>query len=240
MEGNSKIILAHSELDFSDKFAGALETCGYEVSVVKSLQDVAKKIEASGIKYSMVGFPLDQVSLSEVNFFDNFMQTSDLETTKLFAVTSKNTQFSPVALQKIKILKPRDFIKESSSAEEILFRLSNILFEESGLRKNSRSLCNAVVHCDYMQDFFDAQAFTISRDGIFIKTDRTFPLDAKVFMTFSLPESKNNFATMGNILYTIGEKSPKPRISPPGSGIFFVDLEDESRDKIDDFVRQNA
>jgi hypothetical protein len=239
MEGNNRIILAHSEVDFSGRFADTLEECGYEVSTVKSLNDIAKKIEASGIDYSLVGFPLDEVTIAQANYFESFIGSKN-NNSKIFAVISGQTVFSPVALEKIKRLRPRDFINQACTKEELLFKLSNILFEESGRRKNARWICNSVIHCDYKQDFFDAEAFTISRDGVFIKTDRAFPRDAKMFLNFRLPEDDFSFATMGTVLYSIGESSPKPRISPKGAGVYFVDLEPEARDRIDDFVRSSA
>ena len=237
MGGTGKIIIAHSNQDFCENFAQALEGCGYEVSVVKSLKDIIKKTEASGSSYRLVGVPLEEMSVADSSIFEKFMADEHQRETKVFAVISKSTKFSQVVLEKVKILKPRDFIVENSPTEEIVFRLNNILFEENGVRKNYRALVNIVVHCDYMQDFFDTESFTISRDGIYLKTERNLPRDANLFITFRLPAGNRDFATMGNVLYTITPNSPKPRISPPGSALYFVDLKSDERDLIDESIR---
>lgn len=234
------IILAHSNMEFSNRFAETLENCGWEVSVVNSLSDIIKKIEASGRRYDLLGLPLEGSSIKDVNLLDRFMEERGLEETKLFAVINGSTRYSNAMLEKIKTLRPKDFISEDSTADEIMFRISNILYEEQSIRKNYRALLNTVVHCDHMQDFFDAESFTVSRDGMFIKTNRKLPPKTKLFLNFTLHPNGKNYATLGDILYSIDDRSPKPRISPQGSGIFFVDLTDEERDNIDRYIRGQA
>lgn len=236
MEGTNKIILAHSELDFSNRFAGTLEKCGWEVSVVKSARDIVKKIEASGINYGLIGVAIDQVNLREVTKLEEYLKLIGSKS-KIFAVTAPKMSFSQVVLAKIKSLKPRDFISESYSSDEIIFRLNNVMYEKSDMRKNYRALIKTLVHCDYKQDFFDAESFTLSKDGLFIKTDKALKRDQSLFLTFQLPEDGGEFSTMGNILYQIDESTPKPRISPNGCGVYFVDLENEARESIDRYVK---
>lgn len=240
MEGKGKIILAHENYDFTDKFAKAVESCGYEVNVVKSPADIVKKIEASGNTYDLIGLPFDSASLRDVSILENFLDSPERKDTKLFAIMPKSARFSQTVLAKIKALKPLDFISESSSSDEIVFRLSNILFEDMGQRKNFRALMNMTVHCDYMQDFFDAESFTISKDGMFLKTNRQLPRGTKIFLNFSLPNNGKDFSTMGNIIYSINPQTPKPRISPPGAGVYFVDLNNDERKYIDKHIRGSA
>ena len=122
----------------------------------------------------------------------------------------------------------------------MLFRLNNILFEGIGTRRNYRILLNMTVHCDYRQDSFDAESFTVSRDGIFIKTNKSLPKGSNLFLTFKLPSNGHDFATMGNTLYSISKSTPQPRISPPGAGLFFVDLDSDDRDYIDRYIKGTA
>ena len=240
MEGTEKVLLAHSNDEFSSHFSMTLGNCGWGVSCVKSIKEMIKTLESSEDFFRLVGIPLEDIALDEVGSIGEILEEPRFKETKIFAVIAASTRFSQVILEKIKTLKPRDFVSENCTSDEIVFRLNNVLYEDNGIRKNYRALVKMTVHCDYMQDFFDAESFTISKDGIFLKTDRTFPADAKIFLTFKLPISQKDFATMGSLLYSINDSSPKPRVSPPGSGLYFVDLNNEERDSIDRYVRGSA
>jgi hypothetical protein len=240
MGGTSKIIIAHSNLDFCDNFAQHLEKCGFDVSVVKSSKDIIKKSQAAGVSYDLIGVPLEEMTVADASIFEKFMSEDAQTESKVFAIIASSTRFSQVVLEKIKTVKPRDFITETSSKDEIVFRLNNIIFETKGVRKNFRAVINLAVHCDYMQDFFETESFTLSRDGIFLKTDRSFEKDSRLFMTFNLPSNGKNFATMGNVLYSISKDSPRPRITPPGLALYFVDLDGDERETIDRYIRGTA
>lgn len=236
VDNRHKILVGLPDIDYSLKLAESLENIGFDVSIVNTARDIIRKVEACGIDYCMMGLSLEETGLKDIVKLNIFLEQSGISP-KLFAITRSKEGEDRMLSEKMRVFNPKGIIDRSFSSDEIAFKLNNIVYEDKGNRKNCRGLVKTTVYCDYKQHMFTAESFTLSRDGIFLKSQRRFNKDSNIFLDFKLPGRDENFSTMGNILYSINDATPKPRISPKGMGVYFIDLDQPSRKLIDEYVR---
>jgi type IV pilus assembly protein PilZ len=92
-----------------------------------------------------------------------------------------------------------------------------------------------VVRVDYktVDELFSEFARNINEGGVFVETDTPSELGSSVAMQFQIPGSQEPIQVMGRVV-RVSEGSLQ---DPPGMGIEFEDLDDQSRDLINGLVR---
>jgi len=92
-----------------------------------------------------------------------------------------------------------------------------------------------VVRVDYktVDELFSEFARNINEGGVFVETDAPSELGSSVAMQFQIPGSQEPIQVMGRVV-RVSEGNLQ---DPPGMGIEFEDLDDQSRDLINGLVR---
>ncbi len=141
-------------------------------------------------------------------------------------------------------------VRSDSTPEEIFFLLNRAIFhEKKGFKRNPRISVNIPVELRTEERILHTHASLLSRDGIFIVTINPLPKGAGCELRFSIPEIKGEFRTKGRVLYNIPVNkelniisSPdnpfKRLVSHPGMAIFFVDMPEDDRRLIDEYIKK--
>lgn len=92
-----------------------------------------------------------------------------------------------------------------------------------------------VVRVDYktVDELFSEFARNINEGGVFVETDTPSDLGSSVAMQFQIPGSHEPILVMGRVVRV----SEGDLQDPPGMGIEFEDLDEQSRDLINGLVR---
>ncbi len=108
-------------------------------------------------------------------------------------------------------------------------------FEEK--RSDERVLTEIKLKVKSTDGFVQKYAEDISKGGIFIKTDKPLPFDAKVKILLELPDSEE-IELDGRVVYILSEEEAKAMMRSPGMGIQFVDVSPEVRKKLEDLIEE--
>jgi type IV pilus assembly protein PilZ len=92
-----------------------------------------------------------------------------------------------------------------------------------------------LVRVDYktVDELFSEFARNINEGGLFVETDTPPEIGASVALQFKIPGSDDPIQVMGRVVRV----SPGDMQEPPGIGIEFENLDDQSRNLINDLVR---
>lgn len=82
--------------------------------------------------------------------------------------------------------------------------------------------------------FIKSYMINVSNGGIFIKTDKPLPLDTMVMVKMNLPGDTNTMDIQARVVWR--NPSGANNMFPHGMGIQFVKMDDEHRQKIQNFV----
>ena len=93
-----------------------------------------------------------------------------------------------------------------------------------------------VVRGDYktVDELFSEFARNINEGGVFVETETPSEMGSSVAMQFQIPGSHDPIEVMGRVVRV----SEGDLQDPPGMGIEFEDLDDQSRDLINGLVRE--
>ncbi len=101
-------------------------------------------------------------------------------------------------------------------------------------REDERIDTNIEIQFKEKGSFTRSYMLNVSNGGLFIKTTQPLPLEAKVNLLVTLPETSEAMNIIGRVVWI----NPKAgdNIFPPGMGIQFLDLSKEHKDIIKAFV----
>jgi type IV pilus assembly protein PilZ len=93
-----------------------------------------------------------------------------------------------------------------------------------------------VVRVDYktVDELFSEFARNINEGGLFVETDSPPAIGASVALEFQIPGSDEPIQVMGRVVRVVGGDHKEG----PGMGIEFENLDNQSRDLINELVRQ--
>ncbi|HEY4716607.1 MAG TPA: TIGR02266 family protein [bacterium] len=78
----------------------------------------------------------------------------------------------------------------------------------------------------------------ISAGGAFLESDLLLERGTKVYLEFTLPNTQNLIIVKSSVIW-IKEDGDDPSVSASGMGIKFVNLDDESRKLITQYIREH-
>jgi uncharacterized protein (TIGR02266 family) len=107
--------------------------------------------------------------------------------------------------------------------------------ESADRRKSPRT--QAVIPVDYsaVDAFFSEFTTNINEGGMFVGTDQPHPVDTVVTLRFRLPGSSEPCEVTGRVVWV--REAPDDE-GPRGMGIEFETLDDGTRSRINDLVRE--
>jgi len=100
-------------------------------------------------------------------------------------------------------------------------------------RRFERTDCVVRVAYKTVDELFSEFARNINEGGLFVETDSPTAVGSLVALEFNIPGSAEPIQVMGRVVRT----SDGDRDEPPGMGIEFENLDRQSRDLINDLVR---
>jgi uncharacterized protein (TIGR02266 family) len=129
------------------------------------------------------------------------------------------------------------FLKKSTPIEEFIFLVRTVLFPKEKLsRKHPRIVVNMPINFQIDNTRFYGHSFTLSEDGIFIRTEYVPMLNTPVRVSFTLPGSSRKIEC-GSLVVWLNAYAPgKTESIPFGMGLRFTDIRDEDRSTITEFV----
>lgn len=102
-------------------------------------------------------------------------------------------------------------------------------------REHTRVVLKTSVHLASESNFYTGFSDNISEGGIFIATYNHAPLGTKLSLEFSLPDDGPAIRVEGEVRW-LREFNPDSD-APPGMGFRFLELDDESRSRVERFCR---
>ena len=104
-----------------------------------------------------------------------------------------------------------------------------------GAERRRSNRVGLLVRVDYktVDELFSEFARNINEGGLFVETDTPPEIDSSVALQFAIPGSEDPIQVMGRVVRISGGD----RHEPPGIGIEFEDLNQQSRELIDELVR---
>ena len=104
-----------------------------------------------------------------------------------------------------------------------------------GTERRRSDRVDLVVRVDYktVDELFSEFARNINEGGVFVETDTPPEIGSSVALQFKIPGSQDPIQVMGRVVRI----APGDVHEPPGVGIEFEDLDDQSRNLINDLVR---
>ena len=107
--------------------------------------------------------------------------------------------------------------------------------ESRDLERRRSNRVGLLVRVDYktVDELFSEFARNINEGGVFVETDAPLEVGAGVALQFQIPGSDEPIQVMGRVVRV----SPGDTSEPPGIGIEFEDLDHQSRNLINDLVR---
>jgi anti-sigma B factor antagonist len=84
---------------------------------------------------------------------------------------------------------------------------------------------------------FEGQVLNISAAGLYIFTHSTFPINAILDMTFTIPKASDALEAAGRVSW-LSDKDIQPHYYP-GMGVSFIHLNGEKEQSIIDFIEKN-
>ena len=102
-------------------------------------------------------------------------------------------------------------------------------------RKSPRT--EAVIPVDYstVDAFFSEFTTNINEGGMFVGTDQPHPIDTEVTLQFRLPGREAPCSVKGRVVWVREQADGE---GPRGMGIEFETLDDETRTRINELVRE--
>lgn len=136
-------------------------------------------------------------------------------------------------------------ITGSTTPEDISFLVNKALFYDKMLKRNPRVPVSLQVVLRAGVKVVNTNVSLLSRDGMFIVTLSPLPPNSVCRLRFELPGRV--METEAKVLYNISinkdlniiadPKDPFKRlVSHPGMAVFFLDLTEEDRQRIDDYI----
>jgi uncharacterized protein (TIGR02266 family) len=102
-------------------------------------------------------------------------------------------------------------------------------------REHTRVVLKTSVHMASESNFYTGFTDNISEGGIFIATYNHAPLGTKLTLEFSLPDEGPPIRVEGEVRW-LREFNPSSEVSP-GMGFRFCDIDDESKNRVENFCR---
>ncbi|MFC2173895.1 PilZ domain-containing protein, partial [Acidobacteriota bacterium] len=128
------------------------------------------------------------------------------------------------------------FLKKSTRPEEILFWVRSILFPKDEFSRRFPRIIVELPIAFWVGDVeFTGHSFTLSEDGIFIKTRFVTHLNTHVKLKFTIPP-EHDVVTESIVVWVNDFKPSKSEAIPFGMGLRFVDLHADHRLSIKQFV----
>jgi CheY-like chemotaxis protein len=233
MAHKKRILLADDSEYFRREFSVILREDGFEVMTARDGEEAVQA--AQGVK----GIDLLIVNLEMPGIlgFEVIKKIRRLRNAPSMPVLALSGSFEKSningMLQNLTVVR---FLKKSTRPEEILFWVRSILFPKDKFsRRFPRIIVDFPITFWVGQAEFTGHSFTLSEDGVFIKTRFVTHLNTHARLTFTIPPD-HAINTDSIVVWVNDFKPSKSEAIPFGMGLRFLDITTEDRKAIKQFV----
>jgi uncharacterized protein (TIGR02266 family) len=136
----------------------------------------------------------------------------------------------------------QDYLTVSQSPEEILFKINEMIYSQAGsdTRKNLRVPISIPVRYQVGGESFEGDTYTLSRDGVFIKTPEPPEENALVRLRMNLPGEDREIEAEGQVIKSTAFEDALSGGAVSGMAVVFSKIREVDRRKILRFVKARA
>jgi len=227
--GQSLILAGQSEA-FKTVLKATLEDCGFKVGLSSGGSAAADEVFVYEIK--------DRPDIESIS--EKMGQKPYLVFDCVGLDTSAFDEFKEGGLVGV--------LTEASSPEEISLLVNSAFFRIRMIKRNPRATVSMPVEIRAASRSIKTTASSLSRDGLFAVTLNPLPQNTVCEVSFSDPVSGEKLTTGARVLYSISINkdlsiisSPvdpfKRIVTHPGMALLFLDLPEQNRVRLEDYVR---
>ena len=130
----------------------------------------------------------------------------------------------------------------SNSPEEVLFKINEFLYnpDEGRTRKNVRVPISLPVNYTVGDKAFNGLSYTLSQEGLFLKSPEPLPEDTKVTLELTLPGEEKRIVIEGEVIHRTSLNEARQQSGISGMVVVFRKIKGQDQRRIDRFVRSQA
>jgi len=130
----------------------------------------------------------------------------------------------------------------SSSPEEILFKINEMIYSQAGsyTRKNLRVPISIPISYQVRGKSFEGDTYTLSQDGVFIKTLEPLEENTLVSLRLNLPGEGREIEAEGRVINSTALKDALSSGGVSGMAVVFCKIKEVDRRRVHRFVKARA
>lgn len=139
-------------------------------------------------------------------------------------------------------LRIQKYLTSSSSPEEMLFKINEMIYSQaaSSSRKNLRVPVSIPVDYRIEDNDFKADTYTLSQDGLFIKTPEPLEKDSSISLKLNLPGDSKEIKAEGKVIGSMSLDDAVGGGALSGMAVVFRKIKQEDRKRIRRYVKARA
>ena len=136
----------------------------------------------------------------------------------------------------------QQYLGSSKAPEEILFKLNEFLYGQQFqiLRRNPRIPANFPLVWKIRDKEKIGSSYTISREGMFIKTPEPARAKSSMEIRFCLPGQSSDIALKGEVLTSVSMKEAMNKGLVSGMAVVFKEIDPVCQKMLDDFIQERS
>jgi len=226
----------NSFLNQSKQFSRKLKR---EILTTNNIEQLLELIKTKGDSIDIVALNIDSYKIWQIKSIRETISEKGFSHIKILSISSPTTKVSMATLEKIRHLNPLGLINKSHDTTKTLARIIAVIFDDNPQRRNPRAILQFPVTCKCAGKKFEAVSHSLSRDGIFVVTNQCFTPEDPIEITFSIPVYEKVIKTKCKFLYALIDEDKAFRVAPSGVGLLFLDLKDDVKKIILQYVKDN-
>jgi len=109
--------------------------------------------------------------------------------------------------------------------------------KDQGRRSSVRVKARLKVRFKNAESFINEYTHNISKGGLFIRTQKPCQINDKVEVILILPETNEEIKALGEVIHIVPPEKANEQ-TPAGMGLQLLELKDEDRAKIEEFIKK--
>lgn len=239
MEPQRRVIIISENAYYRAVFRETLSEAGFLVNdtiTAENLSDYLETIRDAALL--LIEQDLDAGSADELLAQVN---SEGATAPGMSSVCLLNRPVRPGELESLKTVGFAGSIQLSATPEQIIFRINDLIFSEAvKQRKNLRAPVSIPAELVIDGQRAEGLVASLSKQGLFIKTNRAFPVNSAIDLKFTLPPSQGTgpqpVEVSGRVNLVKGRTGPEDITFGPGMVVIFDILEAGLKMILDEFV----
>lgn len=140
------------------------------------------------------------------------------------------------------LVKVQRLLARCQTPEEALFKINELLYQstEESTRRNVRAPVSLPVSYRVGEKEFLGLSYTLSQEGMFIKSPQPLPENTLVALELNLPGQEKPIAIEGEVVHRTSPDDARRRSGISGMTVVFRKIKTTDQRRIDRFVRARA